>query len=260
MRVNLQALVFMALLANSVLGSACAEAETWSEFYKPSSPKQSTARVTDAHCLAAILDAQDRFGIPDNLLLSIGIQEAGRQIDDGITVWPWSVNAEGKGIFFRSSDQAIEWVRTQLRQGVRSIDVGCMQINLLWHPDAFRSLEEAFDPMANAAYAARFLTELKRSEGSWWEAAGSYHSKTAELRNRYLTSLRRNQAVAAAHYERLVRLAKTAGTSMGSLARAASLLPRPPVLWGADAEKTNRFSIYSRKPLTPVLPVFEEVF
>ena len=39
-------------------------------------------------------------------------------------------------------------------QGARSIDVGCMQVNLLHHADAFASLEQAFDPVANARYAA----------------------------------------------------------------------------------------------------------
>jgi hypothetical protein len=35
-------------------------------------------------------------------------------------------------------------------EGVRSIDIGCMQINLVHHPDAFGSLEAGFDPITNA--------------------------------------------------------------------------------------------------------------
>ncbi len=38
-------------------------------------------------------------------------------------------------------------------RGVQSIDVGCFQINMYYHPGAFATLEQAFDPRANAAYA-----------------------------------------------------------------------------------------------------------
>ena len=63
-------------------------------------------------------------------------------------------------------------------QGVRSIDIGCLQINLRHHPQAFASLEEAFDPLANARYGARFLGELQATRGDWMQAAGGYHSQT----------------------------------------------------------------------------------
>ncbi len=35
-----------------------------------------------------------------------------------------------------------------------------MQVNLGYHPEAFASLEAAFDPRRNVAYATRFLLEL----------------------------------------------------------------------------------------------------
>ncbi|MEY8882549.1 hypothetical protein [Donghicola sp. XS_ASV15] len=45
--------------------------------------------------------------------------------------------------------------------GTTSIDVGCMQVNYRWHGEGFSSLEDMFDPAANTAYAAEFLTRLK---------------------------------------------------------------------------------------------------
>jgi hypothetical protein len=56
-----------------------------------------------------------------------------------------------------------------------------MQINLMHHPDAFPSLDVAFDPQANAAYAARFLKELFAQSGDWTKATGTYHSATPDL-------------------------------------------------------------------------------
>ena len=58
------------------------------------------------------------------------------------------------------------------------IDVGCMQINLHFHADAFASLDEAFEPTMNARYAARFLRRLYKDTGSWQDATMRYHSAT----------------------------------------------------------------------------------
>lgn len=247
--------VIFGLLA--VLFSTSAQADLWANFYKSTRPN-ATVGTTGSRpigCLEAVVAAQRRFQIPDNILLAIGIQEAGRKINGKISIWPWAVNAEGKGIYFKSREQAISWVRERQVQGVRSIDVGCMQINLHWHKDAFASLEEAFDPVANATYAAQFLSELKRSEGSWWRAAGSYHSRTETHRNRYLSSLSRNQRVANAQIDQLTDDAND------DLSRVASpeteALPVPPVMWGVTQANQGRFSIYSRHPITPVLPIFE---
>lgn len=234
-----------------------AQADLWSGFYVPTTPRVTQGVPSDNACISAILDAQEQYQIPDNLLLAIGIQEAGRQIDGDVTVWPWAVNAEGTGMFFRTREQAIDWVRTQQAQGVRSIDVGCMQINLHWHKGAFRSLEEAFDPVANARYAAQFLMQLRAEEGSWWSAAGSYHSRTDELRDRYLASLSRNHQVAKAEFQRLSSSQNQNEPRFASVNRP--VLPKPPVLWGDSVEASPSFSIYSRQPLGPVLPVFQDI-
>jgi hypothetical protein len=68
---------------------------------------------------------------------------------------------------------------------VRLIDVGCLQVNLHYHPQAFASLEEAFDPPANARYAAQFLTRLHQGTRNWEQAAARYHSSTPELGDAY---------------------------------------------------------------------------
>lgn len=71
-------------------------------------------------------------------------------------------------------------------QGVKSIDVGCMQINLAYHPDAFKSVEEAFDPQKNAEYAAKFLKKLyKNNDRDWIKAAMAYHSSVPTKALRY---------------------------------------------------------------------------
>ena len=120
------------------------------------------------------------YGIPVHLLAAIASTESGRFNHAlGINLpWPWTINVEGKGYFFDTKEQAIAAVQQFQQRGYQSIDVGCMQVNLHHHPNAFASLEEAFEPAYNVAYAAQFLKQNFLEEGSWRKATADYHSHT----------------------------------------------------------------------------------
>ena len=81
-----------------------------------------------------------------------------------IDPWPWATNHAGEGHYFASAPEAITWVAAQQASGIRSIDVGCFQVNLHYHPDAFAGLAEAFDPAANARYAAALPEPVARTK------------------------------------------------------------------------------------------------
>jgi Transglycosylase SLT domain len=135
-----------------------------------------------AQCDTAIVGAERSQHLPFRLLGAIAEVESGRPDPGGkVRPWPWTINVEGRGEFFASKQQAIEAVRAVQAQGVRSIDVGCMQANLMHHPNAFASLDAAFDPTANAIYAARFLNTLYGGSGSWVQATAAYHSQTPAI-------------------------------------------------------------------------------
>ncbi len=138
-------------------------------------------------CRAAIAAAEASHRVPDAFLQAIARVESGRPDPQtgAIAPWPWTVNAEGVGSFYASKTEALAAVRALQARGVRSMDVGCMQVNLMHHPDAFASLEQAFDPAANAAYAATFLVNLFGQTGSWPRAAAAYHSQTPTLGEDY---------------------------------------------------------------------------
>jgi len=135
-----------------------------------------------ALCRAAITAAERSMGVPERLMQAIGAVESGRRDETGaISAWPWTINAQGTGSYFASKAEAMAAVVALQARGVRSIDVGCMQVNLLYHADAFPSLAEAFDPGANARYAGRFLTRLLAQTGSWPGATAGYHSLTPDV-------------------------------------------------------------------------------
>jgi hypothetical protein len=129
-------------------------------------------------CQAAIQQAEMGTQLPRHLLAAIGRVESGRSdpVTGEVHPWPWTINAQGTGKFFETKAEAIAFTRQLQSQGIQSIDVGCMQINLMHHPDAFHTLDEAFDPAANARYAVTFLNQLREKTGSWETASAWYHS------------------------------------------------------------------------------------
>lgn len=197
----------------------------------------------EAACIAAILDAEREFAIGGHLLLAMGLTESGRTLDQGIpTVWPWTVNAAGEGRFFATRAAATAHVRGLLDQGVRSIDVGCLQVNLRWHPDAFPDLDAAFDPAANARYAARFLADLGRAHGGPRAAVARYHSSQSDLGDAYRTRVEGNRRWVAGALDYLEALADGPPSSSAPWARAGS---------GRLAFLT---SLYADGPARPLLP------
>src|SRR5689334_8587728 len=55
----------------------------------------------------------------------------------------------------------------------------------MYHPHAFTTLQDAFEPRSNAAYAARFLNTLFAGAQDWSHAIAAYHSETPALGEAY---------------------------------------------------------------------------
>ena len=140
-------------------------------------------------CNAAIATAERKTAMPKRMMGTIALVESGRVVGKRVVPWPWSINVGGTGYYYASKEEAIEAVRTFTAAGQKSIDVGCMQINLAAHPAAFDSLDTAFEPAANADYAARFLRTLYQQSGHFSTAMTAYHSQTPEYANDYARRL-----------------------------------------------------------------------
>ena len=138
-------------------------------------------------CADHIAQAERAARIPQGLMQAIAVVESGRKLPDSKarTAWPWTIHAQGRGRYFKSKRAAVAAVRKLQADGVSNIDIGCMQVNMHYHGEHFGSVEDAFDPARNAAYAAQFLNELQRSRGSWSEAVAYYHSGRPKLNRPY---------------------------------------------------------------------------
>lgn len=146
-----------------------------------------TIAHADTTCRAAAASAERKYGLPPGLLLAIGKVESG-ETDPRTGVlepWPWSIDRLGQDMSFPNKAAAVAWVAGLQAGDAPSVDVGCFQINLHYHPDAFADLDEAFDPARNADVAARFLVQLHTQFGDWGQATGAYHSQTLSLAEPY---------------------------------------------------------------------------
>ncbi len=124
--------------------------------------------------------------IPMNLLWSIACVESGKS-DRHLPIqpWPWTINVNKKGYFFKNKHDCLKAIKRFIKQGHKSIDVGCMQINLKHHPHAFASLEDAFDIHKNITYGAKFLKSLFKKYKNWTTAIAHYHSSHARHHHFY---------------------------------------------------------------------------
>ena len=121
-----------------------------------------------------------KYQIPKHLLRSISIIETGRWSSNSqmYLPWPWSINHAGQPYYFANKKEAILKVMELLESGFTNIDIGCMQINLHHHPDAFLDLNQAFEPKNNIEYAATFLVQHYQQSQNWQQAIAFYHSQS----------------------------------------------------------------------------------
>lgn len=189
-----------ALVAAACLAAGRAEA-SWFQLPAPLAQLASPDPASpDMECRRAIKHEEAASGIPPSLMTAVALVESGRRMTNGkLGPWPWSINERGVDHIFQSKAEVIAAVRELQAEGVQSIDVGCMQVNLMYHAGAFASLEDAFDPVQNAKYAAGFLTRLRAQTGSWEQATADYHSATPELGAPYAQKVLAMMSTEAVH-------------------------------------------------------------
>ena len=145
------------------------------------------AKAAIHSCLMTTALVEQKENIPRGLLYAIALTESGRWNKEKkfSHAWPWTIRSKADGFVLDSKSEAIATVEKLKRSGRKNIDVGCMQINLKYHPNAFTDLNQAFEPRANVTYAARFLASLRKEAKSWQQAIEWYHSRDGRRGHEY---------------------------------------------------------------------------
>jgi hypothetical protein len=137
-----------------------------------------TARADDSDlCLDEIAKQEVHYGMPAGILKAISrVESSGSPYGIITKPWPWTLNVGGAPHYYPTKQAALTALNTFKIDSDVNIDVGCMQISLKYHPNAFPDLATALDPVANVDYGALFLSALKQKSGDWMQAVGDYHS------------------------------------------------------------------------------------
>ncbi|MBK1622052.1 transglycosylase SLT domain-containing protein [Afifella marina] len=123
-------------------------------------------------CEREMAVAAKKYGVPLGVLYAVGLTETGRKG----SLQPYAMNIHGRPFFGKSVADALDEFKRSRAAGSKLIDMGCMQINHHFHSEHFASPAEMFNPKKNVDYAARFLTNLRKREGSWTLAVARYHA------------------------------------------------------------------------------------
>ncbi len=91
-----------------------------------------------------------QYQIPADVLYAVALTKSGQTIDKGLfRPWPWTLNVAGNPQRFTSLNAACRELNRQLTQGIRSIDIGLMQINWRWNHTRLLSPCRALSPYTN---------------------------------------------------------------------------------------------------------------
>jgi hypothetical protein len=154
----------------------------------PSPPAVADPIADAVDVCGALAEQTERAeGIPPGLVHAVALAESGRWLAErGYTqAWPWTITAGADSFYLASKEDALRKVRELRAAGRSNIDVGCMQVNLGYHSDAFGSLDEALEPASNVAYGARYLKRLRLQTRSWARATARYHSNDPDRGGAY---------------------------------------------------------------------------
>jgi hypothetical protein len=110
-------------------------------------PARSTAAPAML-CDAAAQYAASKTGVPLSILRAVTLAETGRTsgADRQFAAWPWAIQSGNRGDWFSDADAALSHVKGLMAQGISNIDIGCFQLNLRWHGEAFGSLQDMISP------------------------------------------------------------------------------------------------------------------
>lgn len=117
------------------------------------------------------------YNVPSTILYGIAYAESGKTIKPGVyKPWPWTLNVAGVPRRYPTRRSAYKGLMSFLQKGIKSIDIGIMQVNWRYHHKKLGTPWQALDPFNNTRTGARILQNEYKIVGEWKKAIGRYHS------------------------------------------------------------------------------------
>jgi len=117
------------------------------------------------------------YQIPSSVLYGVALAESGKNIKSGrYKPWPWTLNVAGMPRRYPTRKAAYQGLQHYLSHGIKSIDIGFMQVNWRYHKKKLGTPWQALEPFHNIRAAAGILKGEYQKTGVWKTAIGRYHS------------------------------------------------------------------------------------
>ena len=128
--------------------------------------------------------------------------------------WPWSANFQGKSFYFKSKKALVNFLHKKIKKNpLFSIDIGCMQLNYLYHGHKFSSVYDMTDIYKNMLISAQYLRKLYEinkhiyrhknfpKNRIWGYAVGDYHSRRTSRGAKYIKRTSRFLMITPSWYD-----------------------------------------------------------
>ncbi|MDC0434764.1 hypothetical protein OAM69_03885 [bacterium] len=129
-------------------------------------------------------------GVPYKLLYAVAIAESNNPNEAAFEPWPWTLNVNGKGMYFATKAEAVVTLTRELGKGTRNIDICAGQINYRYNHHLIPDINKALDLKPCLAAATHVLNrelrycKLKLRKRDWWCAVERYHSPGKSVNQR----------------------------------------------------------------------------
>lgn len=144
-----------------------------------------TPNAVNAFSLQGTVWSEAAGVVDPQLLYAVALAESKKVVNGQVRPWPWTVNTNGKGYYFDTRDEAETFVDNLVAKGVKSIDVGPLQINLRWNGHRVKNHNDLFDLPTAVRVGADILKEaMNSSPNDKALAVGRYHNWQDDRRAR----------------------------------------------------------------------------
>lgn len=114
-----------------------------------------------------VRQAAEETGLSETLIEAIALEESQRPTPGSAPQpWAWTLNANGRPLYFDTRAQAEEALRELRRAGVRNIDVGIFQVNIRWNGDLVEDPVHLLDPAVNLWAFTQVVLECQARLGT----------------------------------------------------------------------------------------------
>lgn len=125
--------------------------------------------------------------VPNWVVMKVITHES-KTFNNGVAQpWPWTLNINSIGQYFKSFDDALLAAKLANKQGARRLGVGFGQTEWRYHSHRFNNdLANALNPQNNIRVVCEILSEAWRSVKvkSWDDAIAYYHRPVMDERSR----------------------------------------------------------------------------